>query len=95
METNVIEKDALVAAANLLREMGASAVFVFGSAASGKLRPDSDLDLAVSGLPAELYFSAISRASDLVGRPVDLVDLDDDTPLVRHLQSSGKLVRVH
>jgi predicted nucleotidyltransferase len=94
MGPDVIKKDALLAAAHLLRSLGATQVFVFGSAATGKLRPDSDLDLAVSGLPPRLYFSAISKASDLVGRPIDLVDLDDDTPLVRYLRRSGELVCV-
>ena len=89
-----IDSNALLAAANLLRSMGATQVFVFGSAAKGGLRPDSDIDMAVSGLPSKIYFSAISRASDLLGRPVDLVDLDDPTPLVRHLLGSGELVRV-
>jgi predicted nucleotidyltransferase len=58
------------------------------------LRPDSDIDIAVRGLPPALYFSAISKASDLLGRPVDLVDLDDPTPIVRYLLGSGELVRV-
>jgi len=94
MSTILVEKKALQEAANLLRSLGASQVFVFGSAVRGELRPDSDIDMAVSGLPARVYFSAISKASDLLGRPVDLVDLDDDTPLVRHLLDSGDLVRV-
>ena len=86
----LIEKEAvLTAAANLLRSMGASEVFVFGSLVRGELRPDSDIDMAVSGLPAKVYFSAVSRVSDLLGRPVDLLDLGDDTPLVRHLLGSG------
>lgn len=89
-----LERDVLKAAANLLRSMGAAQVFVFGSAATGRLRPESDVDLAVSGLPSELYFSAASRTSDLFKRPVDLVDLDDPTPLTRYLLSSGELVRV-
>jgi len=50
--------------------------------------------MAVSGLPARVYFSAVSKASDLVGRPVDLVDLDDDTPIIRYLLGSGELVRL-
>jgi predicted nucleotidyltransferase len=94
MPTALSEKDAVLAAANLLRSMGASQVFVFGSLVRGELRPDSDIDMAVSGLPATLYFSAVSRASDLLGRPVDLLDLDDDTPLVRHLLGSGELISV-
>jgi predicted nucleotidyltransferase len=94
MATVFIDSNALLAAASLLRSMGATQVFVFGSATKGGLRPDSDIDMAVSGLPAKIYFSAISRVSDLLGRPVDLVDLDDSTPLVRHLLGSGELVRV-
>lgn len=92
--TTPIEKKTILAAANLLHSMGASQVFVFGSLVRGELRPESDIDIAVSGLPAKVYFSAVSRASDLLGRPVDLLDLDDDTPLVRHLIDSGELVRV-
>jgi predicted nucleotidyltransferase len=94
MATAFIEKDAVLAAANLLRSMGATQVFIFGSAAKGRLRPDSDIDMAVTGLPSQVYFSAISKASNLLGRPVDLVDLDDPTPLAGYLLSSGELVRV-
>jgi len=88
------ERDAVAKAATLFIGLGASQVFVFGSAVKGQLRPASDIDMAVSGLPPRVYFSAISQASDLIGRPVDLVDLDDDSGLVRYLRDSGELVRV-
>ena len=41
MATALKEKEAVLAAANLLRSMGASEVFVFGSLVRGELRPDS------------------------------------------------------
>jgi predicted nucleotidyltransferase len=88
------EQEAINKAATLFIGLGASQVFVFGSALKGKLRPDSDIDMAVSGLPPRVYFSAVSQASDLIGRPVDLVDLDDDSGLVRYLRGSGELIRV-
>jgi predicted nucleotidyltransferase len=88
------EQDAVARAATLFIGLGASQVFIFGSAVKGQLRPNSDIDMAVSGLPPCVYFSAISQASDLIGRPVDLVDLDDDSGLVRYLRESGDLVRV-
>ncbi len=94
MDSAFIEKSAVNAAANLLRSMGATQVFIFGSAVRGLLRSDSDIDMAVTGLPPVVYFSAVSKASDILGRPVDLVDLDDSTPLVRYLLGSGELVRV-
>ena len=92
MTTN--EREAVGKAAKLFVALGASQVFVFGSAVTGQLRPDSDIDMAVSGLPPRVYFSAVSQASDLIGRPVDLVDLDDDSATVRYLHESGKLVPV-
>ena len=89
-----IDSDALAAATSLLLRLGATEVFVFGSATKGALRPGSDIDIAVRGLPSSVYFSAISRATDLLGRQVDLVDLDDSTPTVRYLLGSGELIRV-
>lgn len=74
--------------------MGASQVFVFGSAVHGQLGPNSDIDMAVSGLPANVYFSAVSKVSDILSRPVDLVDLDDGGSLVRYLLGSGELIDV-
>ena len=88
------EHEAVLKAARLLIGLGASQVFVFGSAVKGQLRPNSDIDMAVSGLPPLVYFSAVNQASDLIGRPVDLVDLDDDSRLVWYLRASGDLVRV-
>jgi len=90
----LIDSNALAAAVSLLLRLGATEVFVFGSATRGGLRPSSDIDFAVRGLPPSVYFSAISKAADLLGRPVDLVDLDDTTPIVRYLLDSGELVRV-
>ena len=59
-----IDSNALAAATSLLLRLGATEVFVFGSATKGGLRPDSDVDIAVRGLPPSVYFSAISKAAD-------------------------------
>jgi len=94
MDAPLIDRKAVAAAADLLRSLGATQVYIFGSAIKGDMRPDSDVDLAVGGLPSKVYFLAISKASDLFGRPVDLVDLDDPTPLVQYLLGSVELVLV-
>jgi len=94
MSTVFIDAKTLSAAASLLLRLGATEVFVFGSATKGSLRPGSDIDMAVRGLPPSAYFSAVSKAAELLGRPVDLVDLDDPTPTVRYLLGSGELIRV-
>ena len=81
-------------AAATLKAAGAREVYVFGSAAQGKLHEDSDVDMAVSGLPPEVFFRAMARASDALGCPLDLVDLDEDTPFTRYLKREGELRHV-
>jgi predicted nucleotidyltransferase len=81
-------------AAAELKTAGAREVFLFGSAAKGKMDAASDLDLAVSGLPPSLFYPMGARVSDLIGRSVDLIDLDQNTPFTRYLRTENELVRV-
>ena len=81
-------------AAEALRAFGAQEVYVFGSAARGTLREGSDVDLAVVGLPPEQFFHAMARAHNILGRPLDLVDLDEVNPFTRYLREEEELVRV-
>jgi uncharacterized protein len=81
-------------AASALKAVGAKEVYVFGSASKGRMRPDSDVDLAVSGLPPEVFFRAMGIASRALGRQVDLVDLDEDNPFTEYLKHHQDLVRV-
>ena len=67
-------------AASALKAAEAKEVCVFGSASKGKMRPNSDVDIAVSGLPPEVFFRAMAAAHDALGCPLDLVDLDEDKP---------------
>lgn len=64
-------------AVNYLRErFAAYAVILFGSAAKGQLRQDSDIDLAIlSDQKPEPYdlFMAAQHLADKLGREVDLV----------------------
>jgi predicted nucleotidyltransferase len=81
-------------AAAELKVAGAREVYVFGSAVTGEDDPASDLDLAVCGLPASIFYRMGARLSDLLGRQVDLVDLDVSTPFTRYLRVENELVRV-
>jgi predicted nucleotidyltransferase len=81
-------------AAAALKAAGAREVYIFDSARRGKLRPGSDVDMAVSGLPPEVFFRAMAAAHDALGRPLDLVDLDDDNAFTRYLKEEGELQRV-
>ena len=85
---------AIRAVADCLKQSGAREVYIFGSAAGGTLREDSDVDLAVSGLAPEKFFEAMGRASDLLDRPLHLIDLDEDNLFTAYLKKKGKLCRV-
>jgi predicted nucleotidyltransferase len=61
---------------------------LFGSAARGEMRPESDIDLLVDFLPdAEIdlvdYAGLMLDLSHLVGRKVDLVSKNGLKPLIR------------
>lgn len=52
------------------------------------------MDLAVSGLPRQVFFRAMAQASRALGRPVDLINLDRENPFTRYLKQEGELLRV-
>ena len=81
-------------AAAALKSSGAEEVYIFGSAVAGTMSEQSDVDFAVSGLPPERFFKALSVASRLLERPLHLVDLDEVTPFTRYLKEEGELRRV-
>ncbi|MCE5325005.1 MAG: nucleotidyltransferase domain-containing protein [Planctomycetaceae bacterium] len=91
MQVETDNKGLLVEAAQALKDLGATAVYVFGSTTRGHQRKHSDVDLAVEGLPPTVFFKAIARTSRILGRPVDLVDLDKDDEFTGHLRRSGDL----
>lgn len=83
----------LARAAELLRSAGAREVYVFGSAATGRMHEHSDVDLAVSGLPPRSYIPTLVRVDEVFGRYVDLVNLDRETPFTSYLKSKEGLLR--
>lgn len=76
---------------------GVRLVVVFGSCASGKARPDSDLDIAVDAGAAMTpmhCMALIAALAEITGRPVDLVDLRTvGEPLLGQILQNGK--RIH
>ena len=81
-----------------LRALGAERIWLFGSLAQhagwGAPSCDSDIDLAVEGLPADRFFAAYGILWDLAGEPVDLVALEDAAPELRQrILSDGEVLR--
>ncbi len=79
------------AASLLTKRYGASQVALFGSLAEETFSEESDVDLAVLGMPAAGYFSALADLMELFGGPVDLVRVEDAAPSLRaHIEEEGK-----
>ena len=70
-------------AIRILQDAGAREVFIFGSASRGAVRPESDIDMAVRGLPPERFYEVVGRVLSSISRSFDLVDLDEPNELPR------------
>ena len=71
----------------LLRENGATEIFLFGSTANGTATSHSDLDFAVRGIGESQLFRLIDNLATVAHKSVDLVLLDSDTSFSRHIES--------
>ncbi len=74
--------------ADLCRHYHVREMSVFGSAARGELRPDSDIDILVEFMPgADIdlvdYAGLMLDLTNLLGRKVDLVSKNGLKPLIR------------
>ncbi len=67
------------------QRLGVDCLWVYGSVAAGRARSDSDLDVAVLArkrLSAAKLADLRADAEALLGRAVDLVDLDQASPIL-------------
>jgi predicted nucleotidyltransferase len=69
---------------------------IFGSAATGQQRPDSDLDVAILApqpLSAKQRIELIDLLALEIGRPIDLIDLKEvGQPLLNQIVKHGRQV---
>jgi predicted nucleotidyltransferase len=79
-------------AVRILRAVhGARDVVLFGSLARGDATADSDVDLAVGGLPAPNYFRALADLMAVFCGPVDLVRLEEAVSSLRdRIEAEGQ-----
>lgn len=89
----VLQED-IERAVRILKEGGCTEVFLFGSAATGEVREDSDIDIAVRGCPAGSFFLLLGKLLMQLDRSVDLVKLDGEDPFAQYLEEHVELVRV-
>jgi len=75
----------------VLREAGAKRVVLFGSLAGGLFRRNSDIDIAVAGLPEQVLARYEQDFSLRAGRTVELANIDLMPAALRdRIDSSGQ-----
>ena len=77
-------------AVDILKAAGCRECYIFGSIADGVADENSDIDIAICGLPPERFFIVYGQ---MPGR-IDLIDLDDGSRFSSRLRRRGAMVRV-
>jgi len=81
-------------AVEILKEAGCTDVFLFGSLATGKVKDQSDIDLAIRGCPKGKFFHLLGRLLLELDYPVDLVNLDRQDAFACYLEKEGELLQI-
>jgi predicted nucleotidyltransferase len=81
-------------AVKILKEAGCTAIFLFGSLATGKIREESDIDLAICGCPKGKFFHLWGLLMFELDYSVDLVKLDNQDAFAHYLVQYGELVKI-
>ncbi|MCX7725761.1 MAG: hypothetical protein N2053_02805 [Chitinispirillaceae bacterium] len=85
-------KNRLIRASEVLKEYGAKEVFFFGSVAKISVDDNKSIELAVSGIAPEVFFSAMGRVAGILKRNCYLVDLDDiENSRVKQVKTQSKV----
>jgi predicted nucleotidyltransferase len=83
MEAEAAARGVVPALVSALQEAGAQRVVLFGSLARGSFRKNSDIDLAVSGLPERALAKLEHELTLVAHRPVELTNLELASPAMR------------
>lgn len=78
----------------ILKAGGCEAVFLFGSVVEGRSNSRSDIDFAVRGCPAGMFYRLQGKLLLELSRSADLVDLDADPETASFLQRKAELIRI-
>lgn len=84
----MINEEDKIRIVELSRKYGVKRVLLFGSSARHSGNP-RDIDLAVEGLQARLFFKFYGELMSDLSRPVDLVDLDRKTMFTNLILEEG------
>lgn len=82
------EREAIIRCA---RKFGASRVYLFGSCAQQEYGY-RDIDIAVEGIPPQLFFKFCAEVMRQVNLPVDVIDLSEPNPLTPVVKERGVVI---
>jgi len=86
----VFKKQLLEKGTPIFKKYNIETVFLFGSVAAGRSRKDSDVDLYVSFLPENEYWTFRHELEEAVQLPIDLYTDSDDHKFVRKIIERGE-----
>lgn len=89
----IYQKD-IDTAVNILKEEGCQEVYIFGSIASGDVKADSDIDIAVKGIKKGSFFKVYAKLVNALEHKIDFVDLNSNKRFTKHIFEIGDIVRV-
>ncbi len=82
-------------AACILKAAGCSEVYIFGSLTDKNFNAESDIDIAVKGMPKELFFQIGGRLMIELDHRFDLIEIDNpNSRFAKHIINNGELIRV-
>ena len=94
--TEIMDPDTIMIVRKELTSLNPAAVYLFGSTAAGRARPDSDVDLAVlpeGSISVVQLLEARIQLAEALGRDVDLIDLTrSSTVLRKEVMAGGRLL---
>lgn len=64
----------------LISEFNVTKIILFGSLCKGTFHQESDIDLAVAGIPALEYFRVLAKVNSISSRWIDLKPLEELEP---------------
>ncbi len=81
-------------AVSILKEIGFTELYIFGSITKKGFDDKSDIDFAVKGIPDNKYFYAIGRLDMELSHKFDLVNLDKDSFFNEILKNSSEMIKI-
>ncbi len=65
-------------AVKILKENGATEIYMFGSIVNGNFNKNSDIDIAIKGIKQEDFYRVANILMFELKKEIDLVDLEDE-----------------